>query len=77
MSEAQRKTYPASFKAKVGLEAIRWVKTANEIGQEHGGHPVQVGRWQKEILEQPGPERLYRECGRLKMARDWLKKSPG
>ncbi len=36
MGEAKRKTYPASFKAKVGLEAIRGVKTANEIGQDHG-----------------------------------------
>ena len=33
MGEAKRKTYTASFKAKVGLEAIRGVKTANEIGQ--------------------------------------------
>jgi hypothetical protein len=38
MGEAKRKTYTASFKAKVGLEAIRGVKTTNEIGQEHGVH---------------------------------------
>jgi len=43
MSEAKRKSYTASFKAKVGLEAIRGVKTVNEIGQEHGVHPAQVG----------------------------------
>ena len=54
MGEAKRKTYPASFKAKVGLEAIRGVKTANEIGQEHGVHPAQVGQWKKAILEQAG-----------------------
>jgi transposase-like protein len=54
MGEAKRKTYTASFKAKVGLEAIRGVKTVNEIGQEHGVHPVQVGQWKKEILEQAG-----------------------
>jgi len=53
MGGAKRKTYTASFKAKVGLEGIRGVKTANEIGQEHGDHPVQVGR-KKEILEQAG-----------------------
>ena len=52
MGEAKRKTYTASFKAKVGLEAIRGVKTTNEIGQEHGVHPVQVGQWKKAILEQ-------------------------
>ena len=54
MGEAKRKTYPASFKAKVGLEAIRGVKTANEIGQDHGVHPAQVGQWKKAILEQAG-----------------------
>lgn len=31
MGEAKRKTYTAAFKAKVGLEAIRWVKTVNEL----------------------------------------------
>ncbi len=54
MSETKRKTYTASFKAKVGLEAIRGVKTANEIGQDYGVHPVQVGQWKKEILAQAG-----------------------
>ena len=51
MSESKRKSYTAPFKAKVGLEAIRGVKTANEIGQDHGVHPAQVGQWKKEILE--------------------------
>ena len=93
MGEAKRKTYAAAFKAKVGLEAIRGVKTVNEIGQEHGVHPVH-GQWKKEILEQAGtlfetkrgrkpaddqraPERLYSEIGRLKMELDWLKKKSG
>ncbi|NCC30030.1 MAG: hypothetical protein EOM22_18255 [Gammaproteobacteria bacterium] len=51
MGEAKRKTYTATFKAKVGLEAIRGVKTVNEIGQEHGVHPVQVGQWKREIQD--------------------------
>ncbi len=54
MGEAKGKTYAAAFNAKVGLEAIRGVKTVNEISQEHGVHPVQVGPWKKEILEQAG-----------------------
>jgi transposase-like protein len=54
MGEAKRKTYTAAFKAKVGLEAIRGVKTVNEIGQDYGVHPAQVGQWKKEILEQAG-----------------------
>jgi transposase len=51
MGEAKRRSYTGAFKAKVGLEAIRGVKTVNEIGQAYGVHPVQVGQWKKEILE--------------------------
>jgi transposase-like protein len=51
MSEAKRKTYTPAFKAKVGLEAIRGVKTVNQIGQEHGVHPVQVAQWKRDIQE--------------------------
>ena len=53
MGEAKkRKVHGADYKAKVGLEAIRGVKTINQIAQEFGVHPVQVGQWKKEIQEQ-------------------------
>src|SRR4051812_32902976 len=53
MSEAKkRKVHGPDYKAKVGLEAIRGVKTINQIAQEYGVHPVQVGQWKKEIQEQ-------------------------
>ena len=53
MSEAKkRKVHAPEFKAKVGLEALRGVKTINEIGLEFGVHPVQVGQWKKDIQEQ-------------------------
>jgi transposase len=53
MGEAKkRKVHTPEFKARVGLEAVRGVKTINEIGQEYGVHPVQVGQWKKEIQEQ-------------------------
>ncbi len=43
MSEGKkRQVHSPEFKAKVGLEALREVKTINEIGQEYGVHPVQV-----------------------------------
>lgn len=52
MSEAKkRKIHAPEFKAKVGLEAVRGVKTISEIAQEYGVHPVLVGQWKKEILE--------------------------
>lgn len=76
MSEVKkRKVHGPGFKAKVGLEAVRGVKTLNEIGQEYGVHPVQVGHWKKEILEQasrlfegkrgPKPIEEYSEAERL------------
>ncbi len=53
MSETKkRKSHTAEFKARVGLEAIRSQKTINEIGQEYGVHPVQVGQWKKAIQDQ-------------------------
>jgi transposase len=50
----KRKVYGSAFKAKVGLEAIRGVKTVNEIAQEHGVHPSQVAQWKRAIQEQAG-----------------------
>jgi transposase-like protein len=36
------------FKAK-GREAVRGVKTINEIAQDYGVHTVQVRKWKREI----------------------------
>ena len=52
MGKAKRKSYTAAFKAKVGLELIRGVKTINEIGQAYGVHPAQVGQCKREIQTQ-------------------------
>ena len=52
MSETKRKNFGGDFKAKVALEAIRGVKTVNEIAQEFGVHPTQVGLWKKALQEQ-------------------------
>jgi transposase-like protein len=49
MSEKSRKTFSSQHKAKVALEAIRGSKTINEIAQEFGVHPTQVGLWKKEL----------------------------
>lgn len=48
----KRRVYGPEFKAKVGLEALKGVKTINETGQAYGVHPVQVGQWKKAIQEQ-------------------------
>ena len=53
MSETKkRKVHLPEFKAKVGLQALRGVKTINEIAQDYRVHPVQVSQWKKEIQEQ-------------------------
>lgn len=55
MSEGKkRRVHNAEFKGKVGLEAVRGVKTINEIAQEHDVHPQLVTQWKKEILENAG-----------------------
>ena len=54
MSAGKRNVYGSAFKAKVRLEAIRGMKTVNEIAQEHGVHPSQVALWKKAIQEQAG-----------------------
>jgi transposase len=46
--------HSAEFKEKVGLEAVRGVKTVNEIAQQHGVHPVMVAQWKKEITSRAG-----------------------
>lgn len=52
MSETKRKIFTGEYKAKVALEAIRGIKTVNEIGQEFGVHPRQVSLWKKELQAQ-------------------------
>ena len=52
MGNKKRKRHTPEFKAKVGLEALRGSKTINPIGQEYAVHPVQMGRWKKEIQAQ-------------------------
>ena len=46
MSETKkRKVHTPELKAKVGLEAVRGVKTITEIAQAYVVHPQLVGAW--------------------------------
>ena len=47
----KRKRYSSKFKATVALEAIRGLRTINEIASEHGVHPNQISQWKKKALE--------------------------
>jgi transposase len=45
--KAKRKRHDAEFKARVAIEAIRGVKTIQQIAKEYEVHPVQVSDWKK------------------------------
>lgn len=51
MSKTTRKVFSKETKAKVALEAVKGFKTINEIANEYGVHPTQVGMWKKQFLE--------------------------
>jgi len=47
----KRRTHSAEFKARVGMEALKGIKTVSEIAGDFEVHPVQVSQWKKEIQE--------------------------
>jgi len=46
-----RKSYDATFRAKVALEAVKGEKTLAELSSEYGVHPNQIRNWRKQLLE--------------------------
>ena len=54
MSESKRKVFTGAQKAKIALEAVRGIKTINEIGQDNNVHPTQVSQWKKELMDNAG-----------------------
>lgn len=49
--KSKRKRHTAEFKAKVALEAIKNVKTIQELAKEYDLHPVQISEWKKRMLD--------------------------
>lgn len=49
--KAKRRRHEPQFKARVALEAIKGVKTIQEIAKEFDIHPVQVSEWKKTMME--------------------------
>ena len=64
---AQHRNFGKAFKAKVAIEAIKGVKTVNEIASIYEVHPNQVSLWKKQALEKL-PDAMA--DGRKKQARD-------
>ena len=61
----QRKRHGADFKSKVALEAIKGLKTVNELSSEYGVHASQINQWKKQVLDElPGIFSSRRAQGR-------------
>src|SRR5690606_1355848 len=91
MTKKPRTPRTAAFKKKIALEALREDKTLSQLASEHGIHPLQVGKWKKELID--GAESLFeskkdrkhdevqdredieKKVGRLTMENDFLKKN--
>jgi transposase-like protein len=49
--KAKRKRHDNAFKARVGLEALKGIRSIQEIAQEFELHPMQVSEWKKRLQE--------------------------
>jgi len=47
--KGKRRRHDASFKARVALEALKGIKTIQQIAKEFEVHPVQVSEWKKAV----------------------------
>jgi len=76
---AKRK-FTSEFKAKVALEAIKGLRTVNELAQEFEVHPNQIGIWKKQLLGSASDvfsKGKDREAEKLQDERDRLYKKVG
>lgn len=86
---AKRRQHSPQFKAKVALEALKGIETAQQLAARFEIHPSQISTWKRQLLEgasdlfvrgQRSPDNaareaeLYEQIGRLKMENEWLKK---
>lgn len=49
--KAKRKRHEPEFKARVALEALKGIKTIQQIAKDFDVHPVQVSDWKKTMAE--------------------------
>jgi transposase len=47
-----RKNYPAAFKVKVALAALKGEKTLAQLASEYGVHTNQIQQWKKRLLSE-------------------------
>lgn len=85
----KRRTYSASTKARVALEAIRERKTVAQIASQYKTGATNVTKWKQvamsrlaELFQSAGAadqdkviDALYEQIGRLQVEVAWLKKN--
>jgi transposase-like protein len=49
--KAKRRRLDPAFKAKIGLEALKGIKTVSEIAREYQVHPNQVSQWKSAVMQ--------------------------
>ena len=52
--KAKRRRHDPEFKVRVALEALKGIKTIQQIAKEFDVHPVQVSEWKKRLGTQAG-----------------------
>jgi transposase-like protein len=57
-----RQNFSPNFKAKVALEALKGLKTINQIASEHRVHVSQVNAWKKQL--QDNADSLFERKGK-------------
>lgn len=90
MAKKNRRKFGSEFKAKVALEAIKEVKTLQELATRYEVNPYLIGRWKQEFLQgaakafEGGKEKtdqvedndkLYKKIGQMQIENDFLKKA--
>lgn len=52
MKTRHRRSFSATFKFQVALEAARGSRTLSELASEHQVHPNQISQWKRQLLEE-------------------------
>ncbi len=47
----KRRIHSAEFKARIALEALKGLKTVQQIAAENQVHPTQVTQWKSQMIE--------------------------
>jgi transposase-like protein len=59
----QRRQFSAKFKFQVAVEALKELKTINEIASQYEVHPTQVKQWKKQ-LQADGADIFNEQAGK-------------